>query len=548
MLCSFSITHLFQDGAHMPTMIVSLVALTTMATAKLLKVRYGARHKWVSSFPDLMCVLLLATMVSHWMALDSQYGVAVMGNVAYGFVAPRFASLSAAEVSELLSPSLSIALIGFVNSGIVSKIFAQKHGYSVSSNRELVALGSANVLSSLMGAFPSYGSVLRSMVADAAGATSPIASLVCASVVGVVILWLLPLFSMMPKAVISSMIFLVALSLLDLKPIRTIMRIGGKKDGALWVATVAVTFLLGVDTGILFAFAACLTMLVSLTNIPAVTLLGRDVNTGAIVKLDSEFADSASYHPPGSSSASSPTTGASSVQKVPGVLMIRITGSLHFANAASTQRALDRIEKFSAAHAHPASKPRPFFTPGRNSYAQASAASAAPAEQSYQARSPLRSTVPPPSEVAAAAMAPGSVSLSPPVVAASHSSSSSASASGSSSASAGSYSSPPSPCVLLDLSGCPSVDSSAVLTLLEVFRSSVARGLCVLLVLQSRAVHYALVHASGADQFISGVFSDVDRALQFALQLQQQAAQEEKHASPPYESFQAADRRGNRSP
>lgn len=112
-------------------------------------------------------------------------------------------------------------------------------------------------------------------MSDTAGVKSQMANFVAAMVTLSVIVWLLPHFSCMPKAVAASIIFVVAISLIDVHELLFCVRTRSWVDLGLLLAMSAVTFGLGVDIGIFFAFAACLLMAVKQTTLPGVTMLGR---------------------------------------------------------------------------------------------------------------------------------------------------------------------------------------------------------------------------------------------------------------------------------
>ena len=59
----------------------------------------------------------------------------------------------------MLITAAMIAIIGFVESVVIAKTYSTKHNYSVSANRELVALGVANIASGVFQGIPAFGSV-----------------------------------------------------------------------------------------------------------------------------------------------------------------------------------------------------------------------------------------------------------------------------------------------------------------------------------------------------------------------------------------------------
>jgi high affinity sulfate transporter 1 len=328
-------------AVHFPTLLISIGTIGSLVGLRAFKSAYSHRHRGISQLPELFFVLLGATAISSYFQLSETQGVAVLGSIQSGFLWPRLPSLPLHEVSSLLSTSLSIAILGFVDSGLVARIYAQKHGYFVSSNRELVALGSANIVGSMFGSFPAYGSLTRTKLASNSGATSQMAMLCCAVMVAIVAVAGLPYLAAMPRASISAMILLVAFSLLDVSAFRFLIRIGDKKDAGLYLAMTTITFLYGVDVGLTFAFAICLLLLVKITGIPSVQLLGRTALTGEYLNLEDPR---------------------SRPDKLPNILCVKVAGSLHFANGAAFKSAVDRFEKFGTAQAHPGSKATPYWS------------------------------------------------------------------------------------------------------------------------------------------------------------------------------------------
>jgi hypothetical protein len=223
----------------------------------------------------------------------------VIGKVSAGLIPPSMHVPSAKDLSTMLPLSVTVMVIGFVASQVASKRFAQKYGYTQSANRDLVAFGMASVVGSCFGSWPGYGSLMRTKVSDAAGGRTAMAGLFAAFLVLLVILFVTPAFYHMPKAVTASIIFSVAVSLLDLAELRFILRVKQWRDAALLMSMTIITFCFGITTGVFFAFGtphhitlpsflfppltslllmdigACLLLVVRLTTSPGVTMLGR---------------------------------------------------------------------------------------------------------------------------------------------------------------------------------------------------------------------------------------------------------------------------------
>lgn len=163
-------------------------------------------------------------------------------------------------------------------------------------------------------------------------------NLVAACVSLVVIIWLLPSFSLMPKAVSASIIFVVACSLLEYEEVIFIFRVRQWFDLALLVAMFIVTFFLGVDIGVFFAMGVCLLLAVKQTTLPGVTMLGR-------AHASDDFHDLSDMD--------------EEAANIEGILIYKIEGALYFANCSKMKDSTKRAEVMGGFHVHPAEEPHP---------------------------------------------------------------------------------------------------------------------------------------------------------------------------------------------
>jgi len=96
--------------------------------------------------------------------------------------------------------------MGFLDSTVAAKQNADRFGYSISPNRELVALGAANLMGSFVpGTLPAFGSIVRSKINGDVGARTQLASLVAASITLLSTFFLLPYLYFLPRCVLASM-------------------------------------------------------------------------------------------------------------------------------------------------------------------------------------------------------------------------------------------------------------------------------------------------------------------------------------------------------
>jgi MFS superfamily sulfate permease-like transporter len=85
-----------------------------------------------------------------------------------------------ADIAALAPAAVAIAFLAFSDGILLAQTFAEKNGYEVRPNRELVALGSANILAGFWQGFPVSASQSRTSIVDSAGGKTQVAQLMVA--------------------------------------------------------------------------------------------------------------------------------------------------------------------------------------------------------------------------------------------------------------------------------------------------------------------------------------------------------------------------------
>ena len=145
---------------------------------------------------------------------------------------------------------------------MVAKHYAQQNHESISPNRELIALGLANVFGSLFGAYPASGSLTRSKVNTESGAATPAAGFFASLVVMFAILFLLPLLAALPRPVVAAVICVVTAGIMNFHELALCFRLRRWPDCALWLTVFASVCLFGIDQSIFLALVLCFLWLI----------------------------------------------------------------------------------------------------------------------------------------------------------------------------------------------------------------------------------------------------------------------------------------------
>ncbi|CAG8684851.1 6939_t:CDS:2, partial [Scutellospora calospora] len=165
----YMVTHL--GNAHRLTTIVSFSSFGFLLLGGYLKSKYSNRYPWVQFIPEILICVIIYTALCAIFQWDD-YGLDILGHIQGGgfpsFQIPRPPPMT--HILDCFETAVLISIVGFVESIVVTKTYATKHNYSVSANRELVALGTANLVCSFFQGFPAYGGMARSSINDRAGA------------------------------------------------------------------------------------------------------------------------------------------------------------------------------------------------------------------------------------------------------------------------------------------------------------------------------------------------------------------------------------------
>ncbi|KAI8994936.1 sulfate transporter family-domain-containing protein [Pilobolus umbonatus] len=334
----FLIKYIHQS--HPLTASLSAVAVTFLLSARILKSKL-VKYKWLQLLPEVLLVVIISCILTSYFDWENK-GIAILGDIENkGFPLPSVPMFPESKyMKDLLITAAMISIIGFVESVVIAKTYSSKHNYSVSANRELVALGVTNMVSGLFQGIPAYGSVARSKINDKAGARTQMACLIAGVMALLAIFFLLPYFYYLPKCVLSSIIFVAVLSLLGELPedLHFIFKIGAWRDLALLSVTFFATIMISLEFGTLIAVSLSLLLTIKQTSYPRISIMGRVRGTNNQFKAIQDDPDV--------------------VEHLEDVLIIRIDEPLFFANTGQLKDRLRRLEQFGDMSIHPSESPR----------------------------------------------------------------------------------------------------------------------------------------------------------------------------------------------
>ena len=219
-------------------------------------------------------MVIVATTVAVWGLGLKERGVAILGLVPEGLPAITMPPVDVSLWAKLIAPSLLICIVGYVESISVALTLAAKRRQRVDPDQELIALGFADLGSAFSGGFPITGALSRSSVNFDAGAQTPAAGAYTAVGVALATLFLTPLLFYLPKAALAAIIIVAVLSLVDLHALKRTYAYS-KADFAAMVGTIILTWIDGVEAGLMLGVGLSIFLHLYATSRPHVAVVGQ---------------------------------------------------------------------------------------------------------------------------------------------------------------------------------------------------------------------------------------------------------------------------------
>jgi sulfate transporter 4 len=269
--------------------------------------------------PLTMCVLNIGLMYAA-PALKEKHDVKVVGVVPGGLDGIWSGDFQFNSLSRLVGASISISVIGFMESISIAKALAVQHGYKLKDSQELVALGAANVVGSMFSAYPVTGSFSRSAINTNTGAQTALSGLVTALIMLLTITCITAALENLPTFCLGAMVISSVMNLFAYKEAMHLWHVK-KSDFICWLFAFLGTIFLGVQIGLMTAIALSLVIVIYESVTPQMSVLWSIPGT--------KYYRHVKQPEPGNF--------------VHGVLAVRIGASMYFANTAAVADALERI-------------------------------------------------------------------------------------------------------------------------------------------------------------------------------------------------------------
>ncbi len=227
-----------------------------------------------SRVPGQLVGLVLAGALAATFHL-AQYGVAMVGVLPMGLPSLTIPTLPLADIMTLIPAALSIALVILAQSSAVIRTLGNEHDDQIRMNKDIGALGAANIASALTHGFSVNGSPPRSLAADAAGGKTRMVGVLMALFIGSLLIGGGHLFQYVPIAALAAVIFLIGLHLVRFHELMYLWE-RHRSEFIVAMTALSATAVLGVRYGVFIAVIVSLMERLSRQYRPKDEILLRD--------------------------------------------------------------------------------------------------------------------------------------------------------------------------------------------------------------------------------------------------------------------------------
>lgn len=231
--------------------------------------------------PAPFVAMALATAAVQLLDLPVETIGSRFGGIPSALPRPHWPAIPWAEMRELVSPSLTIALLAAIESLLSAVVADGMIGTRHKANMELVAQGVANLASPIFGGIPATGAIARTATNIRTGGRTPLAGITHAVTLLAVLVFAGEWAAQVPLAALAAILVMVAFHMSEWRSFAGLLR-APRSDVAVllitFVLTVFVDLTVAVQVGVVVASLLFIRRMSEVTNIEAMTELEEDPN------------------------------------------------------------------------------------------------------------------------------------------------------------------------------------------------------------------------------------------------------------------------------
>lgn len=253
------------DTINLVALLLACASLAILIAWRLLRHRLG----WLAHIPGTVVAMILATIATTLFDLPVDTIGSRFGGIPSSLPHFEWFPISWDTAQFMVTPALTLALLGAIESLLCARIADGLIHDRHDSNQELMAQGVANLVTPFFGGMPATGTIARTVTNVESGGNTPIAGMVHAVTLLIIVLFAAPLAKNIPLASLAAILMYVAWNMgewkkfVELKQFRLPYRI---TILSVFLLTVILDLTVAVQVGLLLAFVTFIYRISSLSR------------------------------------------------------------------------------------------------------------------------------------------------------------------------------------------------------------------------------------------------------------------------------------------
>lgn len=219
-------------------------------------------------------IIVIASIIIVSVTNIENYGITVLGEIPKGLPSFHLVLPNSQEINDVFFLAMAGFFLSYIESISAARSIAREKGYEIDARQELLALGAANLASSLGSGYGVAGGLSQSVVNAKSGAKSLVSLVVTSAILVFSLLYLTGLFKDLPNVILAVIVIDAVIGLVNIREMKHLHRVSRLEFWVSMLTIVSVVFV-GVLRGIIIAVIFSLISLLRKSATPHMAVLGK---------------------------------------------------------------------------------------------------------------------------------------------------------------------------------------------------------------------------------------------------------------------------------
>ncbi|MGB0468782.1 MAG: SulP family inorganic anion transporter [Pontibacterium sp.] len=249
------------EAAHTTNFYAVSVAVITVVSCLLIK-------RFLPRWPNMLIAMIISSVYAWWLSA-AEKGIKLVGEIPGSLPSLMLPDLDASIIHQLAPGAIAIGLLGLVEAVSIARSVATRSHQTINGNQEFYGQALSNIVGSLFSSYASSGSFTRTGVNYTSGARTPLAAIIAAISLAVIVLLFSEMTAYIPIPSMAGLLLIVAYNLIDFHHIKSIFK-AGKSEFTVLIVTFGATLVMALEFAIYIGVILSLVFYLKRTSQPGI--------------------------------------------------------------------------------------------------------------------------------------------------------------------------------------------------------------------------------------------------------------------------------------